>query len=680
MALPDTPFSRYHHVAAAITGLAVACSLYYLYTSSNPPSSRPLQRSNARRRPLRGDSVGAVRPNQTTDGINESSGSTDTMQQVENATEFERDGEETEADMNEDEPITNTENGEALKVLIYHIAEDQNRQLTVIHRGIACDGCGMTPIRGIRWKCLNCRDCDFCSDCEANDPHTKTHLLVKIKIPASFIGEWDPREVAYPGGIGWNRNNHNFPTLSETLKKLGQETKIERPQLEAYFEQFVSIANNFWDNDPSGIKLAIDRIAFDKSFFPQVSSSPSPASNIVYDRIFHFWANSDNLIGFEDFVTNIVKLRDQNQRLQLLFEAIDVDGDGYVIRKDFLRIFTAKYHIQSQLVRRHLALFMSERQNRVRYANLDKPLNYILSTISDIGDSDPYERESHTDGKQPDQYGETRRHQPLTEDRSDEIDINYLLKDMVPASVFIDDLRAGRTELEPDVELWLKTRREAIENDEDETSRTINDKGSKVLDEYSFSSNGYNLPIEHSNSTKEILYQTMRDGLNELLDPLFFEKEQLALEILRTKSERTKWQSEIEDYRSRAQSHPETPLEKPISHNATNGTSGNGNSSHTHHKSSIVSREDPIWPQFRPLNEKELNQTKKIIGSTEEQPNLSRLSEASLERYSHLGDEEEAGNGKLPVRLSFEEFKILMDNDSSKSLHFMWSWFNITSF
>jgi hypothetical protein len=677
MALPDTLLSRYRHVAAAVTGLAVACSLYYLYSSSNSPSSRPLQRSNARRRPLRSDTVSTVRPNQTTDGAHEPPDPVDSTQQLENATEYERDGEETEADMNEEETTVNIENGEALKVLIYHIAEDQNRQHTIIHRGIACDGCGMSPIRGIRWKCLNCRDCDFCSDCEANDPHNKTHLLVKIKIPAPFIDEWEPKDVAYPGGIGWDRNNHNFPTLIATLKKLGRDTKMERLQLEAYFEQFISIANTVWEEDPNGIKLAINRIAFDKTFFPQVSSGSSSGSNIVYDRMFHFWANNDNLIGFEDFVTKIERFQDTNQRLQLIFEAVDIDGDGYVSRKDFLHIFTVKYQIQSQLARRHLALSMSERQKRVRYANLDKPLNHILSTISEMGDSEPYERHTPAVGKRPDQFGETRHSLPLVADVPDEIDIGLLLKDMVPASLSTDEIISGQAQLGQDVELWLKTRREALETDEDESPPPTAENGSKADDEVYFSMNGYNLPAERSNSTKEILYQSMRDGMNELLDPMFVQREQLALEILRTKVERKKWRIEIDEYRVGKQPLPEVQSELSPK---TNGNPGNRHSSNFYEKSSIGSRDDPIWPQFRPLNEQELGQQNRSTDSTQEQSRLSAPSESELKRYAHLGDEEEAGKGKLPVRLSFEEFKTLMDSGYVKHLQFMWSWFNVTSF
>jgi hypothetical protein len=54
---------------------------------------------------------------------------------------------------------------------------------------VACDGCGMHPIVGPRYKCCVCKNFDFCAKCEEirdhphaflkiNDPHTKVDAIV----------------------------------------------------------------------------------------------------------------------------------------------------------------------------------------------------------------------------------------------------------------------------------------------------------------------------------------------------------------------------------------------------------------------------------------------------------------------------------------------------------------------
>lgn len=49
----------------------------------------------------------------------------------------------------------------------------------VIHEHVTCDGCGMKPIVGIRYKCSICPDFDYCSTCEQNIDHV--HPFLKIK-------------------------------------------------------------------------------------------------------------------------------------------------------------------------------------------------------------------------------------------------------------------------------------------------------------------------------------------------------------------------------------------------------------------------------------------------------------------------------------------------------------------
>ncbi|CAG8525508.1 3650_t:CDS:10 [Paraglomus brasilianum] len=55
-----------------------------------------------------------------------------------------------------------------------------------VHHGIKCDVCNET-IRGMRWKCKNCRDYDLCQQCKSNPPsvgfHPATHEFQSIPYP-----------------------------------------------------------------------------------------------------------------------------------------------------------------------------------------------------------------------------------------------------------------------------------------------------------------------------------------------------------------------------------------------------------------------------------------------------------------------------------------------------------------
>jgi len=55
-----------------------------------------------------------------------------------------------------------------------------------VHHGIKCDVCNKT-IRGMRWKCKNCRDYDLCQQCKSNPPtvgfHPATHEFQSIPYP-----------------------------------------------------------------------------------------------------------------------------------------------------------------------------------------------------------------------------------------------------------------------------------------------------------------------------------------------------------------------------------------------------------------------------------------------------------------------------------------------------------------
>ena len=45
-----------------------------------------------------------------------------------------------------------------------------------IHHGIICDACESDPIRGLRFKCLECPDFDICEECYNKEFH-KEHKM-----------------------------------------------------------------------------------------------------------------------------------------------------------------------------------------------------------------------------------------------------------------------------------------------------------------------------------------------------------------------------------------------------------------------------------------------------------------------------------------------------------------------
>jgi len=61
-------------------------------------------------------------------------------------------------------------------------SEDQiNSGDQVVHNHVACDGCNMEPIVGVRYKCSVCKNFDFCAMCEERRGHE--HPFLKIYRP-----------------------------------------------------------------------------------------------------------------------------------------------------------------------------------------------------------------------------------------------------------------------------------------------------------------------------------------------------------------------------------------------------------------------------------------------------------------------------------------------------------------
>jgi Ca2+-binding EF-hand superfamily protein len=243
-------------------------------------------------------------------------------------------------------PDESTRNGHNIVQLLFRVSEDATRRNAYTHRGCACNSCGAVPIRGIRYRCSNCADYDLCEGCESQGLHIKTHIFYKIRVPGPSFGPKNIQPVWYAG----DPDSVMRVLPKEITTKLSRETGFERSELDAYWEQWTFMASTDWRDDPDDINLAMDRKTFERCLVPSGGyrhTSPS----LIFDRMFAFYdTNKDDLIGFPEFLHGI-GYRKKKDKWARIFEGYDIDGDGYVERKDFLRMFRSYYVLYRQMHR-----------------------------------------------------------------------------------------------------------------------------------------------------------------------------------------------------------------------------------------------------------------------------------------------------------------------------------------
>jgi len=65
---------------------------------------------------------------------------------------------------------------------------EDNYKNKIIHKNISCDGCGMKPILGIRYKCKTCENFDYCQNCLDMYKEKHGHEFDKIEVPIEYEG------------------------------------------------------------------------------------------------------------------------------------------------------------------------------------------------------------------------------------------------------------------------------------------------------------------------------------------------------------------------------------------------------------------------------------------------------------------------------------------------------------
>jgi len=109
-----------------------------------------------------------------------------------------------------------------------------------IHHGITCDGCQVSPIEGVRYKCTVCNDYDLCSTCEAKNQHPPNHPFLKLKVSAPLPAQGGHRSHPFRFGRGrcpWKRRQCQQQETQSGKPEEKQPEKPEEKQPETYEKQ-----------------------------------------------------------------------------------------------------------------------------------------------------------------------------------------------------------------------------------------------------------------------------------------------------------------------------------------------------------------------------------------------------------------------------------------------------------
>jgi hypothetical protein len=87
-----------------------------------------------------------------------------------------------------------------------------------VHEGVSCDGCGMFPLIGLRYKCTECYNFDFCEECEEKNAETHAHPFIKFRQPNN----------------GWRRGR---PHRGQFWKKFGKCPRFNEENLGQNFKE-----------------------------------------------------------------------------------------------------------------------------------------------------------------------------------------------------------------------------------------------------------------------------------------------------------------------------------------------------------------------------------------------------------------------------------------------------------
>eukprot|EP00835_Amoeboradix_gromovi_P001188 NODE_49_length_27162_cov_0.380039.p8 type:complete len:349 gc:universal NODE_49_length_27162_cov_0.380039:21980-23026(+) len=239
------------------------------------------------------------------------------------------------------------------------VAKEQAEKDSIIHRGITCNNCGASPVKGIRYKCMNCEDYDICSNCLLMDTHNPNHIFGRITIPIPPL--INPRTSLmrpfYQGG--------NNKVLEQDLVELSYSTEFSYLEVKSLSKQFMS--------------LAVDNFITEEIFMSSVGPF-GLEKNLLVSRLFESWDNDkDEKLNFNEFVQGLSILVRGNliQKSRMCFDAFDVDEDGFISKQDMSSMVRSYVKLSQTMVRDVLHGMHSELDDNE--LGTDKPISSLFN-------------------------------------------------------------------------------------------------------------------------------------------------------------------------------------------------------------------------------------------------------------------------------------------------------------
>jgi hypothetical protein len=356
------------------------------------------------------------------------------------------------------------------------------------------------------------------------------------------------------------------------------------------------------------IGLAVDRHAFNKLMISPTWKRPVEP-NVLYDRIFNFYDTDNNgLIGFKEYVLGVAYLRrpDRRSSLRPIFLGYDLDGDGFISRRDVIRMLSAKYAIQKKLVEDSIrtaehdmvaytaSIVRSSQPISAAFAQEDVPpgqtrlptmkVNDRFGESQVRSDAGPFGAAVLPDGLElPDssllraiahRYGvdalpdnvvpsDTLSMEQLTAftsslNRSDVVTIDGDEHGEEPRFMVDTDFRQVRRRRSPDgpEQRWHQDLLDATgrtapvvgESSETHSGEGDGDVKPPLPADILERGRAYEVPAAEKDFGTEVIFQVVQEGLNELIDPIFANKERFAEQVRRSQGERSHFRKEIGEY------------------------------------------------------------------------------------------------------------------------------------